>query len=347
MIRQRQRLLWGGMPPLIRSNHSQAERRRHGFPKLGHCDTWLIDALQNLVLKNHGALLYPNWSNASDFRDTDESFGAVALHNQPLHDAVDAAYERIKKDEEMAIEEATTDGMSKAERKCAIAKIPRMKLTSDQKHIAGSMGVPIPFLPFHGEKEHKARARFLLDPATPKDDEARAIAWCELVDGIDVMPKLAVHFRNAAKQIERNERIKRAVRNARDASAMLSALNAATLQPAQEATIQAEDQSSETPNSNNLPGGFVAPRQHGALQPPIPAARAVVPTQIVGGTSIGTSNHSTAQVARRHGQRGNDAKKRAPRTCKNCKKYGGPSETCKGRGPRGLCQHFHEDGTSK
>ena len=143
----------------------------------------------------------------------------------------------------------------------------------------------------------------MLDPNTPKDDEAKAIAWCELVDGIDIMPKLAVHFRNAAKQIERNERIKRAVRNARDASAMLSALNAATLQPAQ-ASIPAEDQSAESQNINNdapAPGGFVAPRQHVPLQPPTAAAGAVVPTQIVARTSIATSNHSTdvAKVTRK------------------------------------------------
>ena len=202
-------------------------------------------------------------------------------------------------------------------------------------------------MPFHGEKEYKERARFLLDPNTPKDDEAKAIAWCELVDGIDIMPKLAVHFRNAAKQIERNERIKRAVRNARDASAMLSALNAATLQPTQ-ASIQEEDQSAESQSINHdAPGGFVAPRQHGPLQPPTAAARAVVPTQIVAGTSIATSAHSIAQVRRRHGERGADAKKRAPRTCKICRKYGGPYETCIGRTSRGSCQHFHEDGTSK
>ena len=327
-----------------RSNHRQAQRRRQGFPKIGHYDTWLVDALQNLVMKNHDTLLYPDWSNASDFRDTDESFGAgaVALHNRPLHDAVDAAYKRIKKSEEMAIKEATTSDMSKSERKSAIAKIPRMKLTSDQAHIAEAMGVPIPFLPFHGEKEYKERA------TTPKDEEGRAIAWCELVDGIDIMPKLAVHFRNAAKQIERNERVKRAVRNARDASAMLFALNAATLQPAQ-ARIQEEGQSTESPNINSdAPGGFVAPRQHGPLRPPIPAARAVVPTQIVGGTSISTSNHRIAEGPRKNGQRGADAKKRAPRTCKTCTRYGGSNETtCKGRTSMGSCQHFHEDGEPK
>lgn len=137
-------------------------------------------------------------------------------------------------------------------------------------------------------------------------------------------------------------------RSKRDASAMLFALNAATLQPAQ-ASIQEEDQSAESPNINSdAPGGFVAPRQHGPLRPPIPAARAVAPTQIVGGTSISTSNHNIAQVGRSNGQRGTDSKKRAPRTCKTCTRYGGSNATtCNGRTGRGSCQHFHEDGEPK
>ena len=43
-----------------RHNHRASERRRSGFPKIGHYDTWLIDQLQILVLKNHGHVLYPN-----------------------------------------------------------------------------------------------------------------------------------------------------------------------------------------------------------------------------------------------------------------------------------------------
>lgn len=42
-----------------RHNHRASERRRIGFPKIGHYDTWLIDQLQILVLKNHDHVLYP------------------------------------------------------------------------------------------------------------------------------------------------------------------------------------------------------------------------------------------------------------------------------------------------
>ena len=203
-----------------------------------------------------------------------------------------------------------------------------MKLTSDQKYIADAMGVPMPFLPFYGEKEHKERARFLLDPTTPKDDDERAIAWCKLVDGIDIMPKLPVHFRNAAKQIERNERVKSAVRKARDASALLSALNAATLQPAQAKAgasppaNQADAAATSEPDrsANDLPAGWVAPRHHGSLLSPVPEARAAIPTRAVGGTTISPCD-TTTNAGR--GRRKQDKTKRKPRTCQRCKKYRG------------------------
>ena len=34
-----------------------SERRRPGFPKIGHSQTWLIDKVQLLVEKNHGTLV--------------------------------------------------------------------------------------------------------------------------------------------------------------------------------------------------------------------------------------------------------------------------------------------------
>ena len=43
-----------------RHNHKCSEKRRYLFPKFGHFDTWLVDELQGLVLKNHGVYLYSN-----------------------------------------------------------------------------------------------------------------------------------------------------------------------------------------------------------------------------------------------------------------------------------------------
>ena len=73
-----------------RLNHGVSERRRLGFPRLGHVDTWLVDSLQLLVEENHGVLLFPDWSNASDFLSTPETFGTVPLHSNELGAAIAA-----------------------------------------------------------------------------------------------------------------------------------------------------------------------------------------------------------------------------------------------------------------
>ena len=59
-------------------------RRRVDFPVIGHYDTWLTDSLQLLVRKNHSIILHPGWVNASDYKDTPESFNTVPLHSQEL-----------------------------------------------------------------------------------------------------------------------------------------------------------------------------------------------------------------------------------------------------------------------
>ena len=100
-----------------RHRHKQrcAEQRRFGYPKLGHYDTWLIDQLQILVLRNHGRVLYPNWSNASEYKETSESFDTVAIHNSELHNALNEQWENkvVQND---------------------------VRLTSDQKYLCASMG---------------------------------------------------------------------------------------------------------------------------------------------------------------------------------------------------------------
>ena len=62
-----------------RYNQRVSERRRIGFPKIGHSDTWLIDSLQIIVEKTHGVLLFPDLSNTSDYLPTEEQMGTVPL----------------------------------------------------------------------------------------------------------------------------------------------------------------------------------------------------------------------------------------------------------------------------
>ncbi|HIF21963.1 MAG TPA: hypothetical protein EYQ27_08660, partial [Gemmatimonadetes bacterium] len=105
-----------------------SERRRLGFPKIGHSQTWLIDKVQLLVEQNHGTLAYPHWSNESDYARTAEKFGTVPLHTEQLGAAV------------QAIEDV---------------KLADMDLTRNEKYIAKAMGVKVPFLPVHGKDEKK------------------------------------------------------------------------------------------------------------------------------------------------------------------------------------------------
>ncbi len=68
-----------------RHNQGVSERKRIGFPRIGHYDTWLVDHLQKLVERNHGILIYPNWSNASDYEPT----GELPVHSAQLAAAID------------------------------------------------------------------------------------------------------------------------------------------------------------------------------------------------------------------------------------------------------------------
>ena len=89
------------------------------------------------MLENRGRVLYPNWSNASEYKETDESFDTVAIHRSELHTALKNKWEnRINK--------------------------RAVKLTSDQRYMCKSMGTDLPFLPFATEEEYKMFADCVL-----------------------------------------------------------------------------------------------------------------------------------------------------------------------------------------
>ena len=82
---------------------------------------WLIYC-NDYYIKNHGVTLYPHWSNASDFKDTDKSFDTVALHSSDLHQALENRCDRIS--------------------------WKNIKLTREQKAISRAQGVKLCTLPF-------------------------------------------------------------------------------------------------------------------------------------------------------------------------------------------------------
>jgi hypothetical protein len=189
-----------------RHNHRCSERRRFGFPNLGHYDTWLIDQLQILVLSNRRRILFPNWSNASEYKETDESFDIVAIHSAELHEALEHEWEnRIDKS--------------------------AVKLTSDLKYLSKKMGAPLPFLPFSTKEENMLFADCALRNDFPMSNpEAAAIKWCQYVDGVSIFPKLPAHIRIHKESFERNQRVKSCVERARSGQEKLDELNIA-LQP--------------------------------------------------------------------------------------------------------------------
>ena len=183
-----------------RYNHKVSERRRLGFPILGHFDTWLIDSLQVLVEHNHGIQLYQEWSNASDYKETGERFGTVRMHTDELDDAM----KRIN--------------------------LARKPIMSDElQYLCTSSGTSLPFLPVYGDHEYRAFADLLLRMPDVTDYDAMAIKWCEMVDGVHIWPKLPVYLRTYHRRFRQNQRVRDAVRKAKTGEEKLKALNQDTL----------------------------------------------------------------------------------------------------------------------
>ena len=173
-----------------RYNHRISERRRLGFPKVGHYDTWLIDKLQLLIEQNHGIDIYPGWSNTCSFAPTSETFGTVRLHSEEL----DVAMAAIEMTAEM-----------------------KANLSSDQRYLCKVMGTPLPLLPIHGKMEHALFSKLALSQINGKKEvsiefDALAVEWCKYVDSASIFPKLPVYLRQHFTQWQRNQRIKDTLR---------------------------------------------------------------------------------------------------------------------------------------
>ena len=182
-----------------RHNHKCSERRRLGFPVLGHYDTWLVDQLQNLVKENHGIQMFPHWTNASDYKSTNETFDTIALHHQTLDD--------------------------KLEQRCR--ELGPIALTREQEYMSQAMGTRLPFLPFVSKEESLACAEYVLDSDETRDYDQAAEDWIKYVNGKTVMPKLPAQLRTYDESWSRNMRIKECMKNARSGNEKIKELNGA------------------------------------------------------------------------------------------------------------------------
>ena len=315
-----------------RYNHNVSERRRLGFPKIGHYDTWRIDSLQTLVEHNHSVLLYPEWSNASDYKYTTETFGTVSLHSAELAEAI----EKIELPTNANKEPAT--------------------VTPDMKYLCKCMKTKLPLLPVVGEKEFTLFQKLVLKLPSPTDYEAMAIEWCRHVDGVDVWPKLPVYLRTHHTTWLRNQRVKDAVTNAASGEEKLKKLNADTMPLcSHRAALLTHAQPLATPLAA-LTGAAAQTLQSAAprrplVHLPLPLQHCFVPPTwgyvppVVGGFFIGGAPVTTAAPKvpskRKAGQRGGDTKKRAPNTCRRCKSQGSPdAHKCPGSNSHGKCLHY-------
>ena len=220
-----------------RFNQRISERRRRGFPKLGHFDTWLVDSLQLIVERNHNAVLFEFWSNTSDFIDTPERLGTVCLHTPILAGVIES------------IElEPLADGKPHT-------------LRPDQHYICKTMGTKLPLLPVHGEAECRVFSELMRNaPEGEPDFDQMAIDWfvppspfqcpsmlitlaamtaimsphhrCAHVDGVEIFPKLPVYLRTHCTSWQRNRRVRDAVTKAMPGAAKLRELNRGTARAA-------------------------------------------------------------------------------------------------------------------
>jgi hypothetical protein len=172
----------------------------HGseFPALFAWRAGVNNQLQNLTKENHDIQLYPYWTNASDYIDTDKSFDTIALHNANLHEKL------VKKSK----------------------KLGRVKLTREQQHISNAMGTPLPLLPMAHKDKYEAYAKYILGHKEVGDFDKAAEDWLEYVDGVNIMPKLPSHLRTYDETFTRNLRIKDCMKRAGDGTKKLKELNA-------------------------------------------------------------------------------------------------------------------------
>ena len=134
----------------------------------------MIDSIQNLVQRNHGVLLYPHWSNSTDYKHTPESLGTVALHDERL------------------VRKVNSINLAKP-----------IKYTGELQFLCKAMGTRIPFTPVISYEEQNLCSRMIV--RNKKNDVSSMIfQWCDNVDGKKIFPKLPVHLHTYYEKWERN-----------------------------------------------------------------------------------------------------------------------------------------------
>jgi len=296
-----------------------------------------------LVQANHDVLLYPNWINTSDYKNTADTFGTVALRNTELAAAVNV-----------------------------LDLGDEVKLTSDMKYLCKVMGTVLPFLPIIGELEMALFGKLFLKGFT--NENSMALEWTKHLDGVKIFPKLPVHLRNYRQRFDRNRRVKNAFKQAKAKRDLLSELNEKLLpsqaNPNDEApnedssvteeisienpSVAADNIVARTPVPSPQPAPYLttwAPiMQQQPMNAPSDFARTGLSQVQVGFTAIDLCPEVTVQPSlirkKKSGERGHDKGTRKKRRCGHCKgKVSDPeARACDGSSKKEYCKRFDVHG---
>lgn len=291
-----------------RYNHRISERKIPGFPKIGHFDTWLIDLCQNLVARNHGIRLYPNWSNASDYVPTPEIFGVVALHSKEVGAAIQHQ----------------------------VQKLGALKMTRDMKYLCKRTGLGMPCLPLRGEAENKLFSKMIRDNHGSFNEDEMALSWVKYCDGKDIFPKLPLYLRWHYKKWQKNQKTRAAVNlnSFKTGAEFLKALNQQSIKNVPSPIIERTMPMTEGATAIICDTAKVV--GDGDI------------VGHVSTSVISNITGKSPPVKRARGARGVDSLPRKPRSCMRCSlAKSQTAQFCAGKSSRQLCSYYNEDGTEK
>ena len=204
-----------------RVNARASRKHRSGYPNTATYDTWLIDALQNIVEQKHNILLYPNWVNSSDFATTNETFGFVGLASNELKGRINSL--NLPDD---------------------------LKLPPDIDFLSKSTGLKIAPVPWHTIEELKLFPKLLQHAQQKHGTNETAIvneislSILKHVDGKAIFPKLPVHIRLYLKRFTMGRRVKSAEKKMKSEIEALDELNNITKNSTQQYDDEQNDETS-------------------------------------------------------------------------------------------------------
>jgi hypothetical protein len=343
-----------------------------------------IDELQLLVERNWHVHLFPSWSNTADFSDTTERFGTVPLQSPALAAALATislpAGVEFTADQQYLCDRMHTPAPLlpvHGEDEC------KLFVRMINNTVAGQAGdyeqmavdwcaavdgvkifpkLPVYLRTHHARWQRNERVRRAVERAAPgevvlaqiNDRTARAL----LGTPAPAAAELAAAASPPAMPAAGASTAAAAAAAVLTPPALAAAAPFALCLPS--CPCAGGGPCAAAPGGGGEAGVVAAPlaspypafAQHPPLPPP-PVQGAASPVEaviLVGGVAVSGLQPPPPGpgVKRKNGERGGDTKRRKSKTCSNCKHWGGTDNplaaTCKGRAPRGTCQHYQPDG---